>query len=123
MYALICYVFYVCLFFLMIRLPPRSTRTDTLFPYTTLFRSWRGVRRKRFPHSHGMTMTTPSDLLTAMIEAARVAGDGLMRDFAAIDRLDVRHKNGPADPFSEADLRAEETVRAMLAREIGRAHV
>src|SRR3546814_16297519 len=29
-------------FFLMIRRPPRSTRTDTLFPYTTLFRSqWR----------------------------------------------------------------------------------
>src|SRR3546814_18851722 len=26
-------------FFLMIRRPPRSTRTDTLFPYTTLFRS------------------------------------------------------------------------------------
>src|SRR3546814_9285379 len=25
--------------FLMIRRPPRSTRTDTLFPYTTLFRS------------------------------------------------------------------------------------
>src|SRR3546814_16220553 len=31
------YVFFF--FFLMIRLPPRSTRTDTLFPYTTLFRS------------------------------------------------------------------------------------
>src|SRR3546814_3466605 len=30
----------LCLcFFLMIRRPPRSTRTDTLFPYTTLFRS------------------------------------------------------------------------------------
>src|SRR3546814_16077058 len=28
--------FFVCL---MIRRPPRSTRTDTLFPYTTLFRS------------------------------------------------------------------------------------
>src|SRR3546814_13407836 len=27
------------LFFVMIRRPPRSTRTDTLFPYTTLFRS------------------------------------------------------------------------------------
>src|SRR3546814_11665082 len=27
------------LFFLRIRRPPRSTRTDTLFPYTTLFRS------------------------------------------------------------------------------------
>src|SRR3546814_4734209 len=28
-----------CIFSLMIRRPPRSTRTDTLFPYTTLFRS------------------------------------------------------------------------------------
>src|SRR3546814_16202110 len=36
-----CLLFlYTCVFFfLMIRLPPRSTRTDTLFPYTTLFRS------------------------------------------------------------------------------------
>src|SRR3546814_8142121 len=34
-------------FFLMIRLPPRSTRTDTLFPYTKLFRSdgWQRVHR------------------------------------------------------------------------------
>src|SRR3546814_11308456 len=30
---------HVTFFFLMIRRPPRSTRTDTLFPYTTLFRS------------------------------------------------------------------------------------
>src|SRR3546814_19185702 len=29
----------MCFFVLMIRRPPRSTRTDTLFPYTTLFRS------------------------------------------------------------------------------------
>src|SRR3546814_16737408 len=33
------FVVYTCVFFLMIRRPPRSTRTDTLFPYTTLFRS------------------------------------------------------------------------------------
>src|SRR3546814_19590480 len=32
----------VAVFFLMIRRPPRSTRTDTLFPYTTLFRSGPG---------------------------------------------------------------------------------
>src|SRR3546814_18625034 len=32
-------LFCMCLFFLMIRRPPRSTRTDTLLPYTTLFRS------------------------------------------------------------------------------------
>src|SRR3546814_18494045 len=32
-------VVFILVFFLMIRRPPRSTRTDTLFPYTTLFRS------------------------------------------------------------------------------------
>src|SRR3546814_4462448 len=32
------------MFFLMIRRPPRSTRTDTRFPYTTLFRSPRTAR-------------------------------------------------------------------------------
>src|SRR3546814_11103671 len=41
-YILVMLLFPVLLFFvvfLMIRRPPRSTRTDTLFPYTTLFRS------------------------------------------------------------------------------------
>src|SRR5208283_5567084 len=38
-------VFFFCFFFLMIRRPPRST----LFPYTTLFRSW---RPRRGPRSH-----------------------------------------------------------------------
>src|SRR3546814_20190248 len=33
----------------MIRRPPRSTRTDTLFPYTTLFRSARYARRREYP--------------------------------------------------------------------------
>src|SRR3546814_17640366 len=33
-------------FFLMIRRPPRATRTDTLFPYTTLFRSCAAARLK-----------------------------------------------------------------------------
>src|SRR3546814_7171231 len=36
-------------FFLMIRRPPRSTRTDTLFPYTTLFRSVGDVELQRPP--------------------------------------------------------------------------
>src|SRR3546814_2507545 len=37
------------IFFLMIRRPPRSTRTDTLFPYTTLFRSQRRICGRRHP--------------------------------------------------------------------------
>src|SRR3546814_1830976 len=49
-------LFGILVFFLKIRRPPRSTRTDTLFPYTTLFRSRRagvavdgrrGVARRR----------------------------------------------------------------------------
>src|SRR3546814_14467298 len=35
----IFHLLFIVFFFLMIRRPPRSTRTDTLFPYTTLFRS------------------------------------------------------------------------------------
>src|SRR3546814_14772998 len=60
---LLCYVF-CFFFFLMVRRPPRSTRTDTLFPYTTLFRSEPprdgaalrlghprvAARRRRVPH-------------------------------------------------------------------------
>src|SRR3546814_19013868 len=34
----------MCYFFLMVRRPPRHTRTDTLFPYTTLFRSLQKAR-------------------------------------------------------------------------------
>src|SRR3546814_1893348 len=33
----------------MIRRPPRSTHTDTLFPYTTLFRSFSYIPRKPYP--------------------------------------------------------------------------
>src|SRR3546814_15999877 len=36
---LIFCLLFLLFFFLMIRRPPRSTRTDTIFPYTTLFRS------------------------------------------------------------------------------------
>src|SRR3546814_19935210 len=38
-----CCVLCFFVFFLVLRLPPISTRTDTLFPYTTLFRSFLGV--------------------------------------------------------------------------------
>src|SRR3546814_16317694 len=47
-------------FFLMIRRPPRSTRTDTLFPYTTLFRSLRHRRTPGTPADEaGLPGTSP----------------------------------------------------------------
>src|SRR3546814_10919187 len=39
----------------MIRRPPRSTRTDTLFPYTTLFRSNRLWLRSEGERTNGVT--------------------------------------------------------------------
>src|SRR3546814_6555544 len=49
------FCFFIFFFFLMIRRPPRSTRTDTLFPYTTLFRSEAGARDQHvaaYPSRH-----------------------------------------------------------------------
>src|SRR3546814_1465431 len=47
LFCIICaHVFTIYVFFLMSLRPPRFTRTDTLFPYTTLFRSGSGARWK-----------------------------------------------------------------------------
>src|SRR3546814_6639201 len=61
-----CWKFVVCsfFFFLMIRRPPRSTRTDTLFPYTTLFRSDGSLRaviaevRNTFGEKHSYVLAS-----------------------------------------------------------------
>src|SRR3546814_11602926 len=58
-YSVAIVFFCVGFFFLMIRRPPRSTRTDTLFPYTTLFRSAERLGEQRahlsdpLPRGHG----------------------------------------------------------------------
>src|SRR3546814_7149031 len=44
---------YYFVFFVMIRRPPRSTRTNTLFPYTTLCRSGAARHRRRARHASG----------------------------------------------------------------------
>src|SRR3546814_5880455 len=57
----------------MVRRPPRSTRTDTLFPYTTLFRSWKpspsrgGLGGDGFPHRRHKSTT---DALVGAASAA-----------------------------------------------------
>src|SRR3546814_10727741 len=58
----------------MIRRPPRSTRTDTLFPYTTLFRS-----------QEQQTMTTAYDELLGATVSTRTASvlTGMVRSTAA----------------------------------------
>src|SRR3546814_18028780 len=61
-------------FFLMIRLPPRSTRTDTLFPYTTLFRSGDYVQ---IPPLAYVDVTFDPTLLTTLFQGYRVLRWGI----------------------------------------------
>src|SRR3546814_14735573 len=49
------------IFFLMFRRPPRSTRTDTLFPYTTLFRSATASGGRLVVHARGHEVARPQD--------------------------------------------------------------
>src|SRR3546814_11357279 len=75
---------HVLFFFLMIRRPPRSTRTDTLFPYTTLFRAetigaWLGVQPARRPraragHGRGLACGAGHGVSGRAGKAARAAG-------------------------------------------------
>src|SRR3546814_16745794 len=52
-YLLLFYTYFM-FFFLMIRRPPRVTRTDTLFPYTTLFRSKPPRQKPRRSGAHNI---------------------------------------------------------------------
>src|SRR3546814_6833779 len=56
----------------MIRRPPRSTRTDTLFPYTTLFRSRQGSR----PRLHAFLCTVQFDSALDQDRDAAAVGQG-----------------------------------------------
>src|SRR3546814_16611636 len=69
MVSWLCDIF-LCFFFLMIRRPPRSTRTDTLFPYTTLFRSLRA----------GVQIRTDSPVSELIVEDGIVKGVLTTRD-------------------------------------------
>src|SRR3546814_6252026 len=78
----------------MIRRPPRSTRTDTLFPYTTLFRSALLV----------------GDILR------HAAATEIMPRFQRLAGLQVREKASAFDVVTDADEAAEEVIAATLQR-------
>src|SRR3546814_11314930 len=93
----------------MIRRPPRSTRTDTLFPYTTLFRASRRADRRRYrrhrrlqrvPHDRRDALRiapAPEDLAECRMEPALELLLGADRLSAArrADGLDGRHPDLP----------------------------
>src|SRR3546814_5116630 len=99
----------------MIRRPPRSTRTDTLFPYTTLFRS---EFKKGIPKDCATAVAMPvlvanaSDIpsLLQRLEAHRLANPDtalqfvLLSDFADADAEDMPTD----DDITHALVRSEE---------------
>src|SRR3546814_1168937 len=85
----------------MIRRPPRSTRTDTLFPYTTLFRS--------------MMKPIGSVMILAASLGLTGCGDSAMPDQAQAAPASVVAPLPAAPRFTSSQIEA--------AKEIGRAHV
>src|SRR3546814_14059923 len=73
-------MFILLFFFLMIRRPPRSTRTDTLFPYTTLFRStncpvvFDATHSVQLPGGQGTSSGGQSQFVPVLARAAIAAG-------------------------------------------------
>src|SRR3546814_16306519 len=70
MFCLFVSAILLLLFFLMILRPPRSTRTDTLFPYTTLFRS----RPEKIRRPAGQDFRNPGDQWLRAIRTDETAG-------------------------------------------------
>src|SRR3546814_13732483 len=76
----------------MIRRPPRSTRTDTLFPYTTLFRSANGVvvittKSGKGQKGIGISVNSSATYESALVlpDFQDVYGQGLNGEFAFAD--------------------------------------
>src|SRR3546814_249147 len=109
MYHCISYVFgFASVVYLMLRRPPRSTRTDTLFPYTTLFRSNPQVERQPVIHLP-IVLDVDAELEIIRFDR-RIALTGRRAEFDAI-----------GDGVVEgATVRIEIGV---IMIEIGRAHV
>src|SRR3546814_20580143 len=87
----------------MIRRPPRSTRTDTLFPYTPLFRS-EGVADSRYrleSLAAAAHRIEGEALVQGLADRAVVIGDGEI-DLAAQRLLDLLHREGGPPALLEA---------------------
>src|SRR3546814_11662353 len=91
----------VSVLFLMLRRPPRSTRTDTLFPYTTLFRSSCTIQVPRT----GLRVATPP---AAIVDFRRVRRVKLLaaRMVATADETGGDETGGRV--LVMAELRSEE---------------
>src|SRR3546814_15319598 len=109
----------------MIRRPPRATRTDTLFPYTTPFRSLRGVLRyARGPRFTGDRPAMHHTLQLKILDP-RIGSDWPLPAYAteASAGLDLRAALDSALVLEPGDAALVPSGLAIHIDEIGRAHV
>src|SRR3546814_17566812 len=104
----------------MIRRPPRSTRTDTLFPYTTLFRSSvaRVVGRVTDTAQALFDVDDYKEFVMAQIEAA-VRSIGSRYPYDDIEHQEVTLRGN----HDEVGVELRKALIERLSVEIGRAHV
>src|SRR3546814_10583829 len=101
----------------MIRRPPRSTRTDTLCPYTTLFRSLRGVA-----DAHEVLRTEVQGAAVMRVEL-QVAFDGAQRTQAHLHLFPLPAQRGIRLGKEQRHMEIRGIDLRCPRIEIGRAHV
>src|SRR3546814_3549393 len=119
-------------FFLMIRRPPRSTRTDTLFPYTTLFRSGRGELDPLDAPLHPPVAYTTSDTNFVIAINAPKLVEGMPHWLGSADLQKVRNDRfdiigwTAISEWDDVEPRGSHVGAAIMFSQplqIGRAHV
>src|SRR3546814_15207321 len=110
-----------CVFcFLIIRRPPRSTRTDTLFPYTTLFRSMRPECIAAVAQVLGQA-PTPAQIrnietrLARSMRAEAAADPQAWLALPLADQLQAAAKRATTDLQAEAVLKVRRGHQQVLA--------
>src|SRR3546814_18582095 len=120
-------MYFFLFFFLMIRRPPRSTRTDTLFPYTTLFRSTPTGSQEAAtsspttisPRTSTPRTSTPRRWpMTDQSGTVRIA----LLSTSDTDLLSARSAEADYALGNPSRLDVEEDLPRLLEGEIGRAH-
>src|SRR3546814_19038001 len=91
-------LFYL-VFFLQLRLPPRSTRTDTRFPYTALFRS--ADARLPSPHERLALRSRGDEIVDVVIGVDQVRIVGRRHGIHRIGRMDEIEESRSEEHTSE----------------------